>query len=114
MEIKCLVIELKPNSLERVKKWAEFIKENEVSALKSLQNETVTVENFFFVTLVSKDYLIGYMRAKSFEVASTTIKESLSEIDAYHKEFQQETWVNGTKAELMVSLSRIHNEDEIA
>ena len=109
-----MLLSLKPNSLERVKEWAKFIKENEISALGSLQKETVTVENFFFVTLASKDYLIGYMRARSFEIASTTVKKSLSKIDAYHKEFQQETWVNGTKAELMVNLSRIHNEDKIA
>lgn len=114
MEIKCLVIELKPNSLKRVKEWASFIKDNEKSALETLQNETVTVESFFFISLENKDYLIGYMRAKSFEVAATTVKESLLKIDAYHKSFQQDTWVNGTRAELMVNLSRIPDEDEIA
>lgn len=114
MEIKCLVIELKPNSLERVKEWAEFIKDNELSALETLQNETVTVENFFFITLEEKDYLIGYMRAKSFAVASKTVKDSLLKIDAYHKSFQQDIWKNGTKAELLVNLSRIPNEEEIA
>jgi len=114
MEIKCVVIELKPDSLMRVKEWANFIKENEAQALETLKAETVTVENFFFVTLEEKDYLIGYMRAKSFEVASEAIKESLFEIDAYHKEFQSDTWVQGIKAELMVNLSRIDNEETIA
>ena len=46
MEIKCVVIELKPESLSRVKEWADFIKENEAQALESLKAETVTVENF--------------------------------------------------------------------
>ncbi len=111
VEIKCVVIELKPNSLERVKEWADFIKDNEDAALETLENETVTVENFFFVTLENKDYLIGYMRAKSFEVASNAVKESLLAIDVYHKRFQKDVWVNGTSAELMVSLSRIRNEE---
>ena len=112
MEIKCVVIELKPNSLERVKEWADFIKNNEDVALETLENETVTVENFFFVTLKEQDYLIGYMRAKSFEVASNAVKESLLAIDVYHKKFQKDVWGNGTRAELMVNLSRLLNEEE--
>ena len=50
MEIKCVVIELKPNSFERVKEWANFIENNKKQALETLKTETVTVENFFFVT----------------------------------------------------------------
>ena len=113
MEIRCVVIELKPNSFERVKEWASFIEKNKKHALETLKGETVTVENFFFVTLEGKDFLIGYMRAKSFDSASEIIKESLAEIDAYHKKFQKDTWVNGTKGKLMVNLSRIPNEESI-
>ena len=54
MEIKCVVIELKPNSLERVKEWANFIEKNKKQALETLKTETVTVENFFFITLEKK------------------------------------------------------------
>ena len=114
VEVKCVVIELKPNSLERVKEWADFIKDNESAALATLENETVTVENFFFIALEEKDYLIGYMRAKSFELASNAIEESLLAIDAHHKKFQKDIWVNGTRAELMVNLSRISDEEEHA
>ena len=114
VEIKCIVIELKPNSLERVKEWADFIKNNEDAVLETLENETVTVENFFFISLEKKDYLIGYMRAKSFEVASNAVKESLLAIDVYHKKFQKDVWVNGTRAELMVNLSRLSSEEQNA
>ena len=113
MEIKCVVIELKPNSFERVKEWANFIENNKKQALETLKAETVTVENFFFVTLEKKDFLIGYMRAKSFDSASKAIEKSLVEIDAYHKKFQEDTWVNGTQGQLMVNLSRIPDEDSI-
>lgn len=53
------------------------------------------------------------MRAKSFNSASEAIEKSLVEIDAYHKKFQKDTWINGTKGKLMVSLSRIPNEENI-
>lgn len=114
MEISCIVIELKPNSLGRVEEWASYIKENKSSALESLKNEKVTVENFFFVKLEGKDYLIGYMRSKSFEKASEVVKQSLLEIDAYHKKFQDDTWVNGTRGTLMLDLSRIIDENKMA
>jgi len=114
MEIRCVVIELKPDSFERVKEWADFIENNKKQALETLKKETVTVENFFFVTLDKKDFLIGYMRAKSFNSASEAIEKSLIEIDAYHKKFQKDTWINGTKGKLMVNLSRIPNEEDNA
>ena len=51
MDVKCVVIELKPNSLSRVKEWVSFVKENEAEALQSLENEGVTVENFFLFAI---------------------------------------------------------------
>ena len=54
------------------------------------------------------------MRAKSFEVASETVKQSLLKLDAYHKEFQEDTWVKGIKTKLIVNLSRIENEYNIS
>ena len=57
MDIRCVVIELKPDSFERVKEWANFIENNKKQALETLKKETVTVENFFFVTLDKKDFL---------------------------------------------------------
>ena len=59
MEISCVVIELKSKNLKRVREWASFIQTNEEDALETLNNEGVTVENFFLVTLDKKDYLIG-------------------------------------------------------
>ena len=87
MDVSCIVVELKPNSTDRVRKWAEFILENRSEALETLKNEGVTIESFFFLTIQSKDYLIGYMRAKSMEYAHEAVKRSLSEVDVYHQAF---------------------------
>ena len=114
MEVSCTVIELKPNSRNRVEAWASFILANKEKALLTLESEMVTVENFFFATIDSKDYLIGYMRAKSKEHATSVVKESLSKIDAYHQEFKKDCWKKGIETELMLDLSRIENEEAFA
>lgn len=114
MDVSCVVIELKPDSKARVEEWASFILSNKEQALLTLKNEGVTVESFFFTTIESKDYLIGYMRAKSLEKAHDVVKESLSEIDAYHKQFQQDCWVKGIRTQSMLELDRLVAEDKNA
>ena len=114
VDVKCVVVELKPNSLSRVREWVSYLKDHEAEALQSLENEGVTVENFFLFAMEGKDYLIGYMRAKSMDVASKAVKESLLEIDAYHQQFKKDTWSEIFKTDLVVNLSRIPSESTIA
>lgn len=111
MEASCVVIELKPNSRSRVQEWANFILANKDEACATLENEGVTLESFFLVEIESKDYLVGYMRAKSLKEAHEVVKTSLSEIDAYHKQFQQDCWVKGLKAEPVLELNRLDAEE---
>lgn len=114
MDIRCVVVELRPNSVGRVKEWAGFILDNREEAILTLENEGVTIESFFFVTIESKDYLIGYMRAKSMAQAREAVKHSLSQVDAYHQQFKKDTWVGGITAELMLDLSRVQDESSFA
>ncbi|WP_439510189.1 DUF6176 family protein [Marinimicrobium koreense] len=76
--------------------------------------EGVTIESFFFVTIESKDYLVGYMRAKSIAHVQEAVKQSLSQVDAYYQQFKNDTWVGGITAELMIDLSRVHDESSMA
>lgn len=112
MEISCVIIELKPGSKTRVNEWANFILSNEGSALSTLKDEGVTLESYFLVEIESKDYLLGYMRAKSVSKAHDVVKESLSAIDAYHKQFQKDCWVKGIKAKPILELSRLNAEGQ--
>ena len=114
MEASCTIIELKPNSRDRVEEWATFILSNENEALLTLENEKVTVENFFLATIDSTDYLICYMRAKSMKYAESAVKESLSRIDAYHQQFKKDCWGKGIKAELVLDLCRIDYVEAVA
>lgn len=114
MEASCVIIELKPNSKARVKQWAEFILLNKEEALLTLKNEGFTVENFFLTAIGEKDYLVGYMRAKSMAHAHAAVKNSLSEIDAYHAQFKKDTWAKGIETEMMLDLCRIVDEEIFA
>lgn len=46
MEADCIIIELKPNSIDRVMAWADFINKNKADALKTLKREGVVLESF--------------------------------------------------------------------
>lgn len=53
------------------------------------------------------DYLISIMTAESFEQSSAAAEKSLHSIDAYHQEFEKDTWESGSRLELLVDLNRI-------
>lgn len=104
MEIIAGVIELKPNSMERVEAWAATINERIDEALETLRDEGVQLESWFHLPLDGKDYLLSYMRADSLKKAQDTVKQSEHPIDAYHQQFKKDTWVGGTRAKLLVDL----------
>ena len=114
MDVTCVVIELKPNSRQRVAEWATHIQKNREAALQTLADEGVTLESFFLFELNQTHYLIGYMRAASQEKAEEAVKHSLSEMDAYHQAFKKDTWLHGINTELLIDLSRIENEESRA
>lgn len=114
MEVSCILIELKPDSRARVEEWAAHITANRPEAIATLENEGVTIESFFSLSINGKDYLICYMRAGCMAKAHDVVEKSISKIDAYHKKFQKDTWVSGNRAELLFDLSRISNEQSIA
>lgn len=114
MEVSCVIIELKPESESRVKEWANYILSNREEATSTLKNEGVTVESFFLTKIDEKDYLVGYMRAKSMEHAQKVVRDSISEVDAYHQQFKKETWVKGIKSKLLLDLTRIPDEESHA
>ena len=110
METSCAVIELLPNTTEKVREWAEFLRSNREEALRSLKNEGVTVESAFVVNIEGKDYLIGYMRAVSMDKAHEAVKDSALNVDAYHQAFKKACWGKRYKGTPISDLSRISDE----
>ena len=110
METSCVVIELLPDSAEKVQEWADFLRTNRDEALQSLKNEGVTVESAFVVNIEGKDYLIGYMRAINMSKARGAVRDSTLNIDAYHQAFKNACWGKHYKGTPVSDLSRIPNE----
>jgi hypothetical protein len=107
MDVVANIIELRPNSLERVEEWATTLNERAAEAISTLQDEGVIVESWFHLSLDGKDYLLCYMRAESIKKAHEVVKLSLHAIDAYHQQFKKDTWVDGKTARLLVDLVNV-------
>ncbi len=104
MDIIAGVIELKPNSLGLVDKWAKTLNERIDETVATLKDEGVTLESWFHLELEGKDYLLSYMRAESLEKAHEAAKHSTHDIDAIHQQFKKDTWAKGTRAKLLLDI----------
>ena len=106
MEILARLIELKPGTSEQVQDWAKFINEHRVTALETLRTEGVTIESWFSLSLLGKDYLLCYMRVDSMAKAEKVAADSSNPVDVYHQQFKVNTWVRGAGSEgkLLVDL----------
>ena len=107
MKTQAVRIKLKPNSLERVREWAAEVTQRKDEALATLRDETIYLESFFLEEAVDGDYLIGVITAENFEASQEAVERSLHKIDAYHKQFQKDTWESGEPLELLLSLDRL-------
>jgi len=96
LDVVAALIKLKPNSQDRVREWAEAVNRRKDEALATLSDESVGMESWFQVKVDGQDYLLCFMRCESIEQARQSGKTSQYAIDAYHKQFQAETWVAGT------------------
>jgi|SRR5579864_1728690 len=105
-ETKCIKVKLKPGSLPRVRAWADELNKRREEALATMRDEGMVVESAFLDSTTEGDFLIYYMKAKSFEQATAVVKQSMHAIDAYHQAFKQETTESDTPLELLVDLDR--------
>jgi len=106
-ETRCVKIRLKPNSIEKVREWAETLKRRETEAIETLRDEGVILETVFLDQTGEGDFLIYLMKAESFEKAKEAVKHSVHAIDEYHQNFKRECWTDGKRLELLVDLDRI-------
>ena len=107
-QTQCVKIQLKPNSLERVRQWATTLNESRrAEALATLRDETVVFEAAFLDHTAGGDFLIYVMKAESLQKAKEAAVTSTHEIDKYHKEFKRDTWGSREQLELLLDLDRI-------
>jgi Family of unknown function (DUF6176) len=98
MDVFLRLIELKPGSSQRVGDWSDYMNEHHEKALQSIQDEGVSVESWFSLSLGGKDYLACYMRAKSIKASQAVAAKSANPVDEYHQQFKVDTWVRGAGA----------------
>jgi hypothetical protein len=109
---KCFRIRLKPNSLERVREWAETLNESRrEEALATLRDETVILEAAFLDRTAEGDFLIYVMKAENFEKSKQAAATSSHPIDEYHRQFKKDTWDHRMQLEMLVDLDRISEMD---
>ena len=107
METRCFRIKLKPDSIDRVREWARTINERKGEALETLRDETVIIESMFLDRTEHGDFLIGYMKAESFQKSGAAVQKSVQAIEEYHRQFKQDTWDEKVELELLIDLDRV-------
>ena len=106
-ETRCIKIKLKPNSLEKVRKWQKTINERKTEALATLRDEGIILEMAFLDQTDDGDFLIYVVRAENFEKAKEVYEKSVHEIDKFHQNFKDETWEEAEPLEQLIDLDRV-------
>ncbi len=108
METRCVLIKLKPNSIDRVREWANTLNARKDEALATLRDEEVMIESAFLYRSEDGDFLVYYMKAENFQKAQKVAKESRHAIDDYHRQFKRDTWDSVEELELLLNLDTTH------
>lgn len=105
-DVVCARIQLQPDSLPRVRAWAEHLRAHRDEALQTLAAEGVTVESVFLDSGAKGDFLVYYMRSGSQQRAQEVAARSVAAIDAYHRAFKRDTWAQVRRLDLLLDLAR--------
>jgi hypothetical protein len=98
METVCVKVRLKPGSLPRVQAWAAELNARRDEVLATLRDEDVIVESVF----LDGEELVYYLKAKDIAHARAVHARSQHAIDAYHREFKDETFAEQRTLELLI------------
>lgn len=108
LQTRVVCIQLKPNSVQKVREWQNYLNSHKEEVLKSLSNEGVFLETACLFNLNKDYFLFYYMKFSNYEKVKQAFNSSILEIDKYHKQFKIETW---EKIELLEPLIDFINID---
>lgn len=106
MQIRCVRVKLKPDSLERVREWQSVMNERRAEALETMQAEGMWVESTFLEETPEGPHLIVVLIAEDFDKARAVGRASTHAIDVYHREFRQAVADSHADLELLVDFNR--------
>jgi L-rhamnose mutarotase len=103
VETVCVRVRLEPGALARVREWAAELNARRDEVLATLRDEGVRVESVF----LDGETLVYYLKADSVERAREIYAQSEHAIDAYHRQFKDETFAEQTSLELLVDFENL-------
>ena len=105
LQTRCVKIKLKPGMVGRAREWAAEINRRKDEAVVVLRQETVAIECAFLDCHEGGDFLIYFMKAKSFDV-SLPVDESATSISSFHQAFKRDAWESGAQLPCLIDLDR--------
>jgi hypothetical protein len=99
----CVRVRLEPGSLPRVREWAAELASRRDEVLATLRDEGVRIESVF----LDGETLLYFLKADSIERAHEVYSRSSHAIDAYHRQFKDETFAEQTTLELLVDFENL-------
>lgn len=92
MDVKAVLIKLKPDSQAHLANWLSEITRLKDEAITSIRNEGIRVESWFEVQIAGEQYLLAYIRAGDAVRAAEVAANSTLEVDRIHQQFKRDTW----------------------
>ena len=92
MDVKAVLIRLKPDTATQVADWQARILQLKEQAIESIRNEGIEVESWFQVIIANEQYLLAYIRTADIARAQAIGAQSTLEVDAVHRQFKLDTW----------------------
>lgn len=109
MEILCSRIQLKPDSVDRVREWAATLNNRQAEVLETLRNEGIYLECAFLDHREDGDWLVYIIKAEDMAKGWEIFQNSTLPIDEYHKKFMAEV---ALKRENLETLTQFDRHDE--
>lgn len=99
-------IKLKKDSIPEVHAWAQELNRRIKEAMETLRDEGVYLETVFLDRADDADYLIYFMKVVDAKKAGKIAQKSKHAIDAFHKQFKKDCWIEKQPLELLIDFDR--------
>jgi Family of unknown function (DUF6176) len=105
MDVECVRIKLKPDTLATVQEWAARMN-HEMKAVKELlRKEGMAIESVFLEEASDGNYLIYYLRSNNLKKARNVSRASQHPLDIYHQDVMRKVAIDSTRLKCLLDAS---------
>ncbi len=94
VDVVLSVIKIKPDKINRLKKWCEELNKRKKEVIETLKREKIYTESAFLHRTKEGSFLIYYIEAENFNRAMELFCKSEKKIDREHKQVLEEVLDN--------------------